>query len=133
MLLFKAVLAGLAALSSAVSATELIPNLGERIAHELETRQTNILAVTGVRTNAGVHPRLELGDLMRNWDQANLYLLGLQRMQNMPQNHPLSYFQIAGQSPSVGPFLTCRELTFPSSHPRTPLRGLERRGTPRRQ
>ncbi|KAK1470386.1 hypothetical protein CTAM01_16837 [Colletotrichum tamarilloi] len=41
--------------------------------------------------------RLELRDMIKeNPDQWNLYLLGLERFQAVPEDQPLSYFQIAG-------------------------------------
>jgi tyrosinase len=35
--------------------------------------------------------------LERNKDQFNVYLLGLQRLQNIAQNDKFSYYQIAGK------------------------------------
>jgi hypothetical protein len=58
----------------------------------------SVYPVLGVR-GLGVgttHPRLEIRELERNKDQLNVYLLGLQRLQNMAQNDKLSYYQIAG-------------------------------------
>lgn len=92
--LFKAVVTGLVALASVASATELIPDLGEQIVKALAARQASF-TISGVRNGGGIQPRLEVRQLLRNWDQFNLYLLGLQRMQNMDQRNPLSYFQIA--------------------------------------
>ncbi|KAF1983552.1 Di-copper centre-containing protein [Aulographum hederae CBS 113979] len=53
------------------------------------------IPVTGAKSG-GIQPRLEIRQLMRNADQWNMYLLGLDRMQKMPQNDQFSYYQIAG-------------------------------------
>jgi hypothetical protein len=55
-----------------------------------------VLGVRGLGVD-GPHPRLEIRELERNKDQLNVYLLGLQRLQNTPQSDPLSYYQIAGE------------------------------------
>lgn len=65
--------------------------------HVLEERQSGgFVAVTGVNQNA-VHPRLELRQML--WNKPNqwtLFVLGLQRFQQMSQNDRMSYYQIAG-------------------------------------
>lgn len=42
--------------------------------------------------------RLELRDMIKDYpDQWNLYLLALERFQAVPEDQPLSYFQIASK------------------------------------
>jgi hypothetical protein len=55
-----------------------------------------VLGVRGLGVDT-IHPRLEIRELQRNKDQLNVYLLGLQRMQNMAQDDKLSYYQVAGE------------------------------------
>ena len=59
----------------------------------------SVYPILGVRGLGVVttHPRLEIRELERNKDQLNVYLLGLQRLQNMSQNDKLSYYQLAGE------------------------------------
>ncbi|OSS44263.1 hypothetical protein B5807_11082 [Epicoccum nigrum] len=66
--------------------------------HSHILRQDNIYPVLGVRGHGinNTAPRLEIRELQRNPDLFNLYLLGLQRWQNISQDDKLSYFQIAG-------------------------------------
>jgi tyrosinase len=53
--------------------------------------------ITGVAPGTGTLPvRLEFNDFIKNADLLNLYLLGLDRMQKVSQDDPLSYYQIAG-------------------------------------
>jgi hypothetical protein len=62
--------------------------------------RASVYPVLGVR-GLGVdttQPRLEIRELERNRDQFNVYLLGLQRLQNISQDDSLSYYQIAGMS-----------------------------------
>ncbi|KAK4997599.1 hypothetical protein LTR66_003012 [Elasticomyces elasticus] len=63
----------------------------------LRARQSSesVFAITGV-AGLGIQPRLEIRQLQQNADQWNLYLLGLQRMQQLDQSDKLSYYQIAG-------------------------------------
>ena len=56
-----------------------------------------VLGVAGV-AGASVHPRLEIRQLEQNADQWNVYLLGLNRFQQMNQTDLLSYYQIAGEN-----------------------------------
>jgi tyrosinase len=64
------------------------------------SRQANsihpVLGVRGLGIDS-IHPRLEIRELGRNKDQFNVYLLGLQRLQNIAQNDKFSYYQIAGK------------------------------------
>jgi hypothetical protein len=55
--------------------------------------------VLGVRRLGidAIYPRLEIRELERNKDQFNVYMLGLQRLQNIPQEDEFSYYQIAGR------------------------------------
>ena len=57
----------------------------------------SVLGVAGV-AGASVHPRLEIRQLEQNADQWNVYLLGLNRFQQMNQTDLLSYYQIAGEN-----------------------------------
>lgn len=52
------------------------------------------IAITGIK--GSVYPRQEIRTLAKNADQWNLYLLGMQAFQAVPQSDPLSYYQIAG-------------------------------------
>jgi tyrosinase len=60
-------------------------------------------SVLGIRRFEGdtVQARLELRELERKPDQFNVFLLGLQRFQNVSQDDQFSYFSIAGT------YLTC--------------------------
>jgi hypothetical protein len=55
-----------------------------------------VLGICGLGAGT-IHPQLEIRELQRNKDQLNVYLLGLQRMQNMAQDDKLSYYQVAGE------------------------------------
>ena len=55
-----------------------------------------ILGIGGTG-NKMVYPRLEIRELERRRDQFNLYLLGLQRFQQVSQDDEFSYFKIAGK------------------------------------
>ncbi|OCL01252.1 Di-copper centre-containing protein [Glonium stellatum] len=55
----------------------------------------SVLGVAGV-AGTNVHPRLEIRQLEQNADQWNVYLLGLNRFQQMNETDMLSYYQIAG-------------------------------------
>jgi tyrosinase len=57
--------------------------------------------LTSHTENPGI--RQELREFKKNKDLWNLYLLGFWQFQLIPQNHLLSYFQIAGETP---PYLT---------------------------
>ena len=57
----------------------------------------SVLGVAGV-AGASIHPRLEIRQLEQNADQWNVYLLGLNRFQQMNQTDLLSYYQIAGEN-----------------------------------
>lgn len=57
----------------------------------------SILGVRGLG-DSSIHPRLEIRELEKNADQWNVYLLGLNRFQQMNQTDKLSYYQIAGKS-----------------------------------
>lgn len=65
--------------------------------HILEERQSGgFVAVTGVAQNA-VYPRLEVRQMLfTKPNQWTLFVLGLQRFQQMSQNDRMSYYQIAG-------------------------------------
>ena len=55
-------------------------------------------AITGVKDETGsVHPRLDIRSLQKNKDLWNLYLLGLVRMQAVPQDDKLSWYQIGSK------------------------------------
>lgn len=54
-----------------------------------------VLGIKGQGANT-IHPRLEIRELEKNTDQFNVFLLGLQRFQNMSQDDKLSYFRVAG-------------------------------------
>ena len=60
-----------------------------------EKRQTAPLAVTGFQ-GSGIQPRLEIRQLQGNGDQFNMYILALQRMQQMDQDDFQSYFALSG-------------------------------------
>jgi tyrosinase len=62
----------------------------------LDSVQTGPFAVTGVQNGSAIQPRLEIRDLQNNADQFNIFLLGLQNMQQTNQSDYLSYFQVAG-------------------------------------
>jgi hypothetical protein len=66
-----------------------------------QTTSPSIYPVRGIRGLGfrAIHPRLEIRELERNKDQLNVYLLGLQRLQNVAQDDKLSYYQIAGELP----------------------------------
>ncbi|EKG21176.1 Tyrosinase [Macrophomina phaseolina MS6] len=53
------------------------------------------LAVTGVAQN-DVQPRLEIRELAKNEIQWNLFLLGMQRLQETDQNDPTSWYALSG-------------------------------------
>ena len=80
----------------------------KHVAEDLHTKRTpqtagdggppfSVLGVAGV-AGASVHPRLEIRQLEQNADQWNVYLLGLNRFQQMNQTDLLSYYQIAGEN-----------------------------------
>lgn len=62
------------------------------------SRKSSSLAITGVQPNSTgpVPQRLEIRRLQQDPYQGNLYLLGLDRFQNMNQSMQSSYYQIAG-------------------------------------
>ncbi|KAI5792061.1 hypothetical protein FPQ18DRAFT_389582 [Pyronema domesticum] len=72
-------------LVSLVSATPLV---------EKRQAQTST-PVTGASTG-GVQQRLSIQNLQANQDVFNMYILGLDAMQRMPETNCLSYYQIAG-------------------------------------
>ncbi|KAF2639969.1 Di-copper centre-containing protein [Massarina eburnea CBS 473.64] len=64
-------------------------------------QQGGIFSVLGIAglgdpNDTTVYPRLEIRQLEKNTVQWNVFLLGLQRFQNVSQEDKLSYFQIAG-------------------------------------
>ena len=71
-----------------------------------------VLGVRGLGIDT-THPRLEIRELERNKDQFNVYLLGLQRLQNIPQDDKFSYYQVAGRFFWLGEVICS---------PKTPLR-----------
>lgn len=88
---------GRSALSGFVASALLVANTFA-VPHGVgikEKRQTAPLAVTGFQ-GSGIQPRLEIRDLQSNGDQFNMYLLALQRMQQLDQDDFLSYFQLSG-------------------------------------
>ena len=64
-------------------------------------RQLGTYGITGVTSGRGsdgsVPFRLEIRQLQQNADQWNLYLLGLSRLQAVPQDQLLSWYQISGE------------------------------------
>ena len=59
--------------------------------------------ITGVHTgNGSVQIRMEIRELEKDPISWNLYLLGLDMMQNTPQSDKLSWYQIAGGFLSAG-------------------------------
>jgi tyrosinase len=69
------------------------PHLAEEI---ISKRQSSPIPATGVQIGE-VLPRREIRDLQQNYpDEFNVYLLGLQRLQSVNQQDPLSWFQLAG-------------------------------------
>jgi len=71
----------------------------EQIQHNTK-RQMATFGITGVQSGRGsdgsVPLRLELRQLQQNTDQWNLYLLALDRLQNVNQTELLSWYQISG-------------------------------------
>lgn len=57
----------------------------------IQKRQGGAFAITGFENTA---PRLEIGQLQGNFQQWNLFLTGLQRLQFTNQDDELSYYQI---------------------------------------
>jgi tyrosinase len=81
--------------SSVAAAPSLAPHVVEDIL--LKRQASNApFPVTGVQIGQ-VLPRYEIRDLQNNHpDQFNVYLLGLQRLQQVNQSDFLSWFQISG-------------------------------------
>ena len=48
-------------------------------------------------TGTGVQPRLEIRNLEKQTEQWNLFILAMDRFQNMNQNDKLSFYKIAGK------------------------------------
>jgi tyrosinase len=83
-----------------------VPHVVENLINNLGARQANTpFAVTGVKMGQ-ILPRLELRNLQANYpDQFNVYLLGLQRLQQVNQSDMLSHFKLAGiHGVPVGPW-----------------------------
>ena len=88
----------------------VLANHGHQHVHRLKLEQIqerentlqkrSNIAITGIQ--GSVYPRQEIRTLAQNADQWNLYLLGMQAFQAVPQSDPLSYYQIAGLSPFTG-------------------------------
>jgi tyrosinase len=84
---------------------------GENVVLPLEPRQIydGSYPVTGVQ-NAGIKPRLEIRELQKNADMFNIYILGLRRFQDTPQDQRNSYYDICGECDarihSHAPFLS---------------------------
>lgn len=57
--------------------------------------QSDITVVSGV--SGTVLPRREIRDLASDADQWNIFLLGLARLQSLPANDSMSYYQLAGR------------------------------------
>ena len=53
-------------------------------------------AVGGKSSEGEIYARQEIHDLYKDKNQWQLYLLGLRKWYDIPADHPLSYFQIAG-------------------------------------
>lgn len=90
--------------SGRVGAINFNPRQDDEPDHLLSGRRSTessgcypVLGVKG-QGGSGTHPRLEIRELERKPDQFNVYLLGLQRFQQMDQNERLSYFRVAGES-----------------------------------
>jgi hypothetical protein len=75
------------------------PHLPSKYNH-LEARQlASTYPIIGIQ-QSGVQPRLEIRQLQEDFpDTFNIYLLGLQKFQQVDQSDPLSWYGIAGQSP----------------------------------
>ena len=67
----------------------------------LEDRQARptTYAITGVR-DSGIQPRLEIRQMATQTQLYNLFLLALMQYQAVTQSNQLSYYQVAGQTPS---------------------------------
>ncbi|KAI9708383.1 MAG: hypothetical protein M1820_004087 [Bogoriella megaspora] len=96
--LHLAALTCILAFASSTAVRQRLPHVAENIAEPmLKTRQQpSTIPITGASSGNGVQPRLEIRQLQQNADQWNLYMLGLQRMQQANQSDPLSWYQIAG-------------------------------------
>lgn len=71
-----------------------VEDLGSADKSPLRQRQTSgTYAITGIQSG-GIHPRLNIRDMMNNTDMFNLYLLGLRRFMDTPESDPLSYHSI---------------------------------------
>lgn len=71
-----------------------VEDLGSANNPPLRQRQSSgTYAITGIQ-NGGIHPRLNIRDMMNNTDMFNLYLLGLRRFMDTPESDPLSYHSI---------------------------------------
>lgn len=56
-----------------------------------------VKGTVGGRSSEGeIYSRQEIHDLYKDKSQWQLYLLGLRKWYDIPADHPLSYFQIAG-------------------------------------
>ncbi|CCU76066.1 unnamed protein product [Blumeria hordei] len=65
-------------------------------ARQLPTIAVNTGALAGQGPNGSVPLRLEVQELMKNTDMWTLYILGLDRMQNLDQDELMSWYNIAG-------------------------------------
>jgi tyrosinase len=93
----------LSAISSDISNTSKRHIVEEvTIVHREEANATPLVSVLGIRGLGSdtIHPRLEIRELERRPDEFNVFLLGLQRFQNVSQDNKLSYFQVAGKETS---------------------------------
>jgi tyrosinase len=79
---------------------EEITRHDDDVVHPLNRRQSTnssgFTIVTGIQ-NTSLQPRLEIGQLEKNADQWNIYLLGMRRFMRTNQTEKLSYYQIAGK------------------------------------
>jgi hypothetical protein len=68
------------------------------IVQERQASATPFVTVLGIKASGvdTIQPRLEIRELERRPDVFNVFLLGLQRFQNLDQSDKLSYYQVAG-------------------------------------
>ncbi|KAF1963307.1 Di-copper centre-containing protein [Byssothecium circinans] len=86
--------------STSITSSPILPHKKRNLLNDFPRQEGGVFSVLGIAglndQNNTVHPRLELRELEKDTLQWNIFLLGLQRFQNVSQDDKLSYFQIAG-------------------------------------
>jgi tyrosinase len=90
---------------------QITGDISTRLGSARKRQQPSTIAVTGPPARFGTQTRPEIRQLQQQADAWNLYLLGLQRFQQMNQSDPLSWYQVAGNCDFCDPYFNCGSLT----------------------